>query len=919
MKRFTFFFVWAIMATSLFAQEVPQGFTYQAILRDNSGAIIANTKVTVELSLLDRYGSPQWVEKHTVTTNQFGLIALTVGKGERIRGTVSKFEEIDWTTEPVYINNTIIHNSERIDLGISEIWAVPYSLVADRALSLDGDLNKLNIVEDINGANEEALFEVRNNTGQTVFAVYNEGVEVYFDDTDKKGIKGSFAVRGFGSGKANENNYMILSSDSARIYINNDETDKGIKGSFAVRGFGSGKADETNYMILSNDSARIYINNDESAKGIKGSFAVKGFGSTIKGDNASYFDINMDETSSIIDPAENRILWYPLSNAFLAGKILITDTANVGENSFVVGYESNAGGDYSQAMGYRAYANGSSSTSIGQNSRAEGDNSYAIGQGAQATAPMSYALGRGAIASGTGSFAFGSAGIDSLGNPTDYVQASGSNSVAIGQGARAMFEGSIAIGVGDSATSWYAVALGYQTSSSGYSSFTAGSKTKATGSFSTALGYESIASGLASTTLGTYTEATGIFSTALGLTSTASGMVSTALGSYTEATGSYSTALGFGSTANGRASTALGSYTEATGDYSTALGSFTTASGELSIAAGKFSEAKGNISTAIGEFAMASGDRSMALGNYVTANSYAETVFGMYNTYYAAESDSSYVDNDRLFVIGNGTSYNQPSDALVVLKKGNIGIGNPEQEILEQYSLAVGATDRGLHVQTNGSSGYNTYSVNSLANGGDISYAFRGTSSGALTENYGASVVSYGSGTTNCGAYTAAYSGSNNYGTYARASGGSINCGIYAEAFGGSTNYAGYFSGDVKVTGEIITSSDSRLKTDIVNIENPLDKIMSLNGVSYNWNSEEFPERHFDDRTHIGVIAQNVEKVLPELVYTDENGYKSVSYEKLTPVLIEAVKEQQSEIEALKSENEELINRIKAIEKLLNL
>jgi len=87
---------------------------------------------------------------------------------------------------------------------------------------------------------------------------------------------------------------------------------------------------------------------------------------------------------------------------------------------------------------------------------------------------------------------------------------------------------------------------------------------------------------------------------------------------------------------------------------------------------------------------------------------------------------------------------------------------------------------------------------------------------------------------------------------------------------------------------------------------------MSLNGVSYNWNAEEFPEMNFDDRTHIGIIAQEVEEVLPELVYTDENGYKSVSYEKLTPVLIEAVK-------ALKSENEELRSEIAAIKESLGL
>jgi len=894
--------VWAIIATPLFAQEVPQGFSYQAILRDDSGAIIANTEVTVELSLRDAAGSEQWVEKHTVTTNQFGLIALIVGKGARIGGTVSEFKDIDWSSEPLYINNTIIHNSQRIDVGTSGLYSVPYSLVADKAYDLVGEVSRLNVIEDKGGAGEEPLFEVKNNTGQTVFAVYNEGVEVFFDDTNKKGIKGSFAVRGFGSGKAEENNYMILSGDSARIYINNDETDKGIKGSFAVRGFGSGKADEIDYMVLSNDSARIYINNDESAKGIKGSFAVRGFGSgkgnetdymILSGDSAriyinnddtdkgikgsfavgsfntgfkspgeeylrisrdssriyindtddggkgikgsfavqgfkdidkgggnNYFDINMDETSSIIDPAENRILWYPFSNAFMAGRVLVTDPENVGENSFVVGYESRAKGDYSQAMGYKAYADGENSTSIGENSRAEGDNSYAIGQGAQATAPMSYALGRGAIASGTGSFAFGSAGIDSVGNPTDYVQASGPNSVAIGQGARAWSEGSIAIGVGNSATNRYAVALGYQTYSSGHSSFAAGSKTKATNNYSTALGYTSTASGFAST----------------------------------------------------------------------ALGWNTKASLNASFAAGYYTEARNFMTTAMGNYAVASGHSSMAFGNHVTAKSYGETVFGMYNTDYTPASTTYPNPGDRLFVIGNGT-YNNPSDALVILKNGNVGIGNPEKNLLNQYSLAIKSTNRGIHITTDASSAY-TYpsSIYSTANGGTKSYAFSGTASNASSENYGIRVSSSGSGATNYG--------------------------VYASASGGSTNYAGFFEGNVHVTGNItannITSpSDSRLKTNIGNIENPLDKIMSLNGVSYKWNAEEFPERYFDNRTHIGIIAQNIEEVqgLEDLVYTDENGYKSVSYDELIPILIEAVK-------ALKSENEGLKSRIEALESL---
>ena len=79
---------------------------------------------------------------------------------------------------------------------------------------------------------------------------------------------------------------------------------------------------------------------------------------------------------------------------------------------------------------------------------------------------------------------------------------------------------------------------------------------------------------------------------------------------------------------------------------------------------------------------------------------------------------------------------------------------------------------------------------------------------------------------------------------------------------------------DVYITGEVNSPSDARFKTDIVNLENSLYKIMQINGVRYDWKINEFPEMNFDNETHIGVLAQEVEAVLPELVYTDENGYK---------------------------------------------
>ena len=75
--------------------------------------------------------------------------------------------------------------------------------------------------------------------------------------------------------------------------------------------------------------------------------------------------------------------------------------------------------------------------------------------------------------------------------------------------------------------------------------------------------------------------------------------------------------------------------------------------------------------------------------------------------------------------------------------------------------------------------------------------------------------------------------------------------------------------------------------------------MLQLQGVSYLWRTEEFPQNGFTEGRQIGLIAQELEKVLPELVNTDNEGYKSVSYDKLTAILIEDVKKQQEQINAL--------------------
>lgn len=108
-------------------------------------------------------------------------------------------------------------------------------------------------------------------------------------------------------------------------------------------------------------------------------------------------------------------------------------------------------------------------------------------------------------------------------------------------------------------------------------------------------------------------------------------------------------------------------------------------------------------------------------------------------------------------------------------------------------------------------------------------------------------------------------------------------------------------NGKVKSTG-INETSDGRLKKNITAIESALSKVLSLQGVTYDWRREEFPERNFLVGKQYGLIAQELERIIPELVDTDEEGWKSIEYSHLVPVLIEAIKEQQAIINAQQSE-----------------
>ena len=93
-------------------------------------------------------------------------------------------------------------------------------------------------------------------------------------------------------------------------------------------------------------------------------------------------------------------------------------------------------------------------------------------------------------------------------------------------------------------------------------------------------------------------------------------------------------------------------------------------------------------------------------------------------------------------------------------------------------------------------------------------------------------------------------------------------------------------SGSIRASDGLLSNSDERLKENIYPIDNALSRVGQIEGVYFNWKDQ--PERQ------VGVIAQNVQKVLPEVVSEDNNSYLSVDYSKIVPLLVEAINEQNS-------------------------
>ncbi|MBL7738104.1 MAG: tail fiber domain-containing protein [Chitinophagaceae bacterium] len=385
------------------------------------------------------------------------------------------------------------------------------------------------------------------------------------------------------------------------------------------------------------------------------------------------------------------------------------------------------------------------------------------------------------------------------------------------------------------------------------------------GDYSFASGNNTKAIGILSTSLGYGTTASGLYSTSMGIGTIASGEASTSMGYYTNASGRHSTSMGRETNASGLYSTSMGFRTTASGWYSISMGDQATAAADYSLSIGLRSVSSGSGSVSMGYEAIASGQHSASIGFSTIAKAYGSFTVGMSNDNTDAPSLGDPVSTDRIFQIGNGgfTSFSR-SNALTVLRNGNIGIGTVTPSVPLSFASSFG-TKISLYHGSYGDVGIGVY-------GGEL----------RLQNDIPNGKVSMGVIETT-GSYTELAKAERN-GAYAFS--------IFGTLWVNGATYA----------------SDERFKQNIETISSPLQKIQQINGVVYEMRVGEFPQYHFMPGRQIGLLAQNVEKVIPEAI-NEKDGYKGVDYAKLVPLLIEGIKEQQQQIDELKKLVEQLLKK----------
>ena len=446
--------------------------------------------------------------------------------------------------------------------------------------------------------------------------------------------------------------------------------------------------------------------------------------------------------------------------------------------------------------------------------------------------------------------------------------------------------------------------------------------------------------------------ATGTFSFAIGNSTSASGSSAVSLNHQTAATGNASLAIGLTTQSIGENSFAGGLSTQSTGYSSAALGRETVASGNHSLSIGQGTNSHAFNSVALGQYNSVSNtanpdtylttNTALVIGNGTDTNNRSnafKVLFDGTTTVAGSVTASSFIgDGSGLtslpLVVESITEGGNTGVRLSSANAANHGdIGNTAVDLSYQssadYDYGDGATgdySTALGYDTAASGPYSTVTGSMTEASGTQSTAmgYQTKASGNHSTAMGRETKANGFSSTALGFYTTADDFSslaigqynktdetpnpNNFSyqntAFVIGNGGYNSDGAYDGHL--SNAFEVLFDGTTTIAGDLSINSDARLKANIVSLGATLTKLLKIDGKSYTMKKDD------SEKQKIGLLAQDIEKVFPELV-SESNGIKSVNYQGLVPVLINAMKEQQRILSEQQSELDELKSMMKKI------
>lgn len=517
--RKTFLLLILTGATISTKAQIPEGFNYQAVVRDNAGMIIPDQVISVQLAVVQSSpnGLVKFIEDHLVSTNQFGLIKLTVGQGTPVSG---EFASVDWETDLHFLRvsmDTDGGNNFQI-LGTTQLMSVPYAMYAknvefDQVNDADADPN--NEIQTLVIANDTLFITEGNyvvlsqyspspNTDEQTISINGDQLSISngntitlvdnvtdADSSPSNEIQNLFTIGD--SLFISDGNYVVINDEvnDADSDVENELQEVWLAGNNLSLSNSNTSVDLSPYfdntdeqsLTLSGDQLTISNGNTVDLNSISGGqFQSSGNIVSNGGDQSSddlVFGAPTLEQNGNNSHYAKFFFDKSKFGAFRTGYIQSDrwNADSIGNASFAAGFNTMASGPHSTAFGRDALAKGANSVAMGRQVTANGFASFAFGFDANANFNYSFAGGNNVQSNGTNAFAFG-----------QNVLAQGNNSISIGKNVTSNTDG-VAMGNNAQAPFATAIAIGRNANSSLTGSISMGEDVNAIGARSLAMGF----------------------------------------------------------------------------------------------------------------------------------------------------------------------------------------------------------------------------------------------------------------------------------------------------------------------------------------------------------------------------------------------------------------------------------------------